>query len=109
MPALLLTALLAALIQAGQPRGPVQRVPGWASHGPEGGGSPVFADLRAPEPLYTVTGGGVFLSEDAGASWVPRSEGLVDLPFALVVGLDDPPALYGWSDRKFYRSLDGGL
>jgi len=136
---LLVGALL--LVQAGQPRGAVERSRGWSSDGPIGGfvsalalapsnpsrppvvppgawTSPgpegdwlfgVSADLRAPGALYAVTGGGVFLSEDGGASWVSRSQGLVDLPSNLIVGAGDPPALYGSSSLRFYRSLDGGL
>ncbi len=99
----------ASRLRSARSEPPSSRAERGTSHGPEGGASPVFADLRAPGLLYTVTGSGVFSSEDGGASWVSRRDGLIDLPAALVVGLDDPPALYGWSYRRFYRSLDGGL
>lgn len=111
-------AFLGALLLAGQARGPVQRVPGWASHGPDGGRVPVLASSADGASVYAGTGAGLFKSEDAGSSWRP-----VGLPRYVRSGISwvavapsDPRVVYAREDSAtvhgqfsaFFRSNDAG-
>lgn len=126
MPALLLTALLAALIQAVQPRGPVVVPPQpdpakgrWTNHGPSGGEVwGIAVDPSDSQIAYAAVGslytsdehrvGGVFKTLEGGSSW--REIGPAETSFFTVaVSRSDPDRQFASSYDGLWRSVDGGV
>lgn len=81
----------------------------------------VLADPRAPERLWCgISAVGVFRSEDGGASWAPKNEGVTIIiedakhqgigycVHALAQDPDDADRIWRQDHRGMYRSEDGG-
>lgn len=74
---------------------------------------------QLPERIVIGTQLGIFVSSDGGATWQPRSSGLLHLPVRALCGdPTDPQRLFVSTQRddhhtsvdgKIYRSTDGGL
>lgn len=111
--------LFAALLLAGQPRGAVELLPGWLSNGPDGGRVAALASSEEGGVVYAGTLGGLFKSEDGGASWrrldsFPRG-GLSSVVFvgvapsnpSVVYAADSVPTIH-FHSIELYRSEDAG-
>ena len=75
----------------------------WTSHGPHGGNVHALAiDPITPSTLYAGTGGGVFKSTDAGATWSAANTGLTNAVDALAIDPVTPSTLYAgrWDDPR---------
>jgi len=83
----------------------------WSSAGPAAGG-PIVAlafDPSAPGTVYAGTYGGVFRSEDHGATWTSASFGLAAFQVShLEVDPLHPGTVYAITQRGFQKSQDGG-
>lgn len=78
---------------------------------PRGGYFPPFwsvgalrVDPASPATVYAATGNGVFKSEDAGATWLPRNTGLDDSQLYVADLAIDP-----LTSSTLYASPGGGL
>lgn len=84
----------------------------WTSTGPLGGGvfELVFSPVNA-QVAYATTHGGVYKTQNAGASWTRASNGIVATsvyPLPLVLDREAPDTLYtADSSLRLYRSEDG--
>ncbi|HEX5716083.1 MAG TPA: hypothetical protein VF179_07990 [Thermoanaerobaculia bacterium] len=83
----------------------------WSSGGPFGGQIlELEFDPADPAIVYAGTFGGVFRSEDHGATWTAASSGLADAAVGeFAVDPDTPGTLYVVTDRGVQRSLDRGI
>ena len=81
--------------------------------GPDGGTVVAIAyDPQHPEKVYAgLWGGGVFKSQDGGATWQPASAGLGNLNInSLAVAPTNPDILFAGTYKfGIYKSTDGGL
>jgi len=83
----------------------------WSSIGPLGGDLDFVASAPSrKETLYVSSSrGGVFASEDSGASWRSANSGLTDLRIqCLAVSPADPKSVYAGAFAGGFRSTDGG-
>lgn len=90
---------------------------GWSSRSEGLGSGNIEALLRHPEDpdvLYAAGAVGIYRSEDGGATWSPRNEGLADhawaIPaiYSLAFNAADPNVLYAGADQMIFKSVDGG-
>lgn len=104
LPLLMVAALLAACV--------ARAAEHWEAFGPEGGKPVGLAfDAAGQRTLYAaLANGGVYRSEDAGASWVAAASGLsADVITCLAVDPAAPGHLFvGMESDGIWRSLDGG-
>jgi photosystem II stability/assembly factor-like uncharacterized protein len=97
-----------ALVSAVPARAALNR---WTSAGPAAGGPvDVLAfDPSQPGTVYAATYGGVFRSEDHGATWTSASFGLAAFQVShLEVDPLHPGTVYAITQRGFQKSQDGG-
>ena len=96
----------------------------WSSTGPYGGFTyRVVVDPATPSRIYATGRNGLFVSEDAGATWSRRENGLVGTSIwnfinpqngdqygpVLLLDADDPQRLYAFdATHRLARSADGG-
>ena len=83
----------------------------WTSGGPDAGGPvDVLAfDPSQPGTVYAATYGGVFRSEDHGATWTSASFGLAAFQVSHIeVDPLHPGTVYAVTQRGFQKSQDGG-
>jgi photosystem II stability/assembly factor-like uncharacterized protein len=100
--ALLLLLLRPAAARAGS---------SWVPIGPDGGEVDVVAAAPSdPGVVYAASNlGGVFLSEDAGATWRPVNGGLSDLRVqCLAVSPADPNTAYAGTQTGGFKTTDAG-
>jgi photosystem II stability/assembly factor-like uncharacterized protein len=103
---LVLSAGLAVFLCA-----PAARSVTWRSIGPDGGGVLALAFAPSdPHVAYAGTqGGGVFRSDDGGASWTAASGGLDILVIqSLAVDPRDPAVVYAGTPIGLYETTSGG-
>jgi photosystem II stability/assembly factor-like uncharacterized protein len=83
----------------------------WTSIGPDGGWVLALAvDPSDAAVVYAATnGGGVFRSDNGGASWVAANQGLLD-PAAQALAIDPlaPSTVYAASEQAIWKTTDGG-
>ncbi|HEY2796269.1 MAG TPA: hypothetical protein VGK26_00135 [Thermoanaerobaculia bacterium] len=104
--------LLAGLLLAGQPRGPVVPAGGWTSHGPDGGFVwQLTIDPTDPLTLYA-SAAGIFKSSDGGESWVAITRGLPATVESFALDPQRPSTIYfsaeGGDGSRDFKSTDGG-
>lgn len=96
------------LLAAGSAQAALNR---WSSGGPFGG--PILElelDPADPAIVYAGTFGGVFRSEDHGATWTAASSGLAGAAVSEIeADPDTPGTLYALTDGGIQKSLDRGL
>ncbi len=86
----------------------------WSPLGPDGGAVTAIAvHPTAPATLYAaVEFGGVFRSDDGGASWRRTGPGLPQISFQALAGIAidplAPDTLYVPTNSGLFRSIDGG-
>lgn len=102
--------LLGALILAGSDSA-AEGAASWTAVGPAGGVVDfVAAAPSAPATVYASSRvGGVFASDDSGATWRPANAGLSDLRIqCLAVSPTDPAVVFAGAAAGGFRSTDGG-
>lgn len=106
---ILFVACLALSVPAAVPAGAALNR--WSTGGPAGGPVDALAfDPFDPAIVYAGTWGGVFRSEDHGATWTAASSGLDRAQVQeLAVDPDTPGTVYALTDRGVQKSLDRGL
>src|SRR5262245_19292891 len=87
---------------------------GWASYGPVGGFiNSIAINPQNPSTLYAASGGGIFKSTDAGASWrASYTDGAFGGIGPLAIDTRNPNTIYAassYSGHALLRSTDGGL
>ncbi|HYX22109.1 MAG TPA: YCF48-related protein [Thermoanaerobaculia bacterium] len=102
--------LLGTLILAGSGAA-AEGAASWTALGPAGGEVDfVAAAPSAPATVYASSRvGGVFASDDYGATWRPANAGLSDLRIrCLAVSPTDPAVVFAGAPAGGFRSTDGG-
>src|SRR5689334_11007511 len=97
-----------ALVSAVPARAALNR---WTSAGPDAGGPVVALAFSQSQPgtVYAGTYGGVFRSDDHGATWTSASFGLAAFQVShLEADPLHPGTVYAVTQRGFQRSQDGG-
>ena len=102
---ILVAALLTAGFSARQAKADGDH---WKNLGPEGGTIVALAlDPRSPSTIYAACNGGVFKSEDGGASWAPSGVSGANV-FALAILPANPLILYAGTNSGVFKTSDGG-
>jgi photosystem II stability/assembly factor-like uncharacterized protein len=82
----------------------------WTQSGPYGGTvNELAAAPGAPATMYAATGGGIFKSTNAGATWAGSSSGLTDGNVtSIAVNPANPSEVYATTTMALWRSTDAG-
>ncbi len=82
----------------------------WTQSGPYGGTvNELAAAPGAPATMYAATGGGIFKSTNAGATWTGSSSGLTDGNVtSIAVNPADTSEVYATTSTALWRSTDDG-